>query len=113
MKVKKKPKFIRHGAQFRKRIARKGWKKPRGTDSKQRTKVKYRPPLPQVGYRQPRKVRNLHPSGLMDVLVSNEKVLEYLDPKKHFVRIASGVGKRKKALIVEKAKSLGFRIANA
>ncbi len=66
----------------------------------------------EVGYRSPKAVRGLHPSGLEDVLVYNVKDLEKLNPETQGARIASTVGKRKKIEIIKRARELGIRILN-
>ena len=58
----KKPKFRRQESWRYKRIDE-SWRRPRGIDSKMRMKVKGWPPSPNIGYRTPREIRNLHPSG--------------------------------------------------
>jgi large subunit ribosomal protein L32e len=68
--------------------------------------------MPTVGYRTPKETRGLHPSGYQDVLVSNLKELEGLDPEKEAGRISSKVGDRKRELILQKAKELGVKILN-
>ena len=89
------------------------WRKPKGNDNKSRLQLKGYPPIVKVGYRTPKEVRGLHPSGLEPVIVHNEKELEKVDKEKQIVYIASGVGKRKREIIVKKAAELGIRVANA
>jgi large subunit ribosomal protein L32e len=88
------------------------WRKPKGNDNKSRLQLKGYPPIVKVGYRTPKKVRGLHPSGLEPIIVHNVKELESIDKNKHIVYIASSVGKRKRALILKRAKELGVRVAN-
>ncbi|NPA97346.1 MAG: 50S ribosomal protein L32e [Crenarchaeota archaeon] len=88
------------------------WKRPRGKDNKMRLKLKGYPPLAGVGYRMPKAMRELHPSGLEPVVVASVKDLEALDPKKHAVYIASTVGLRKKMELVKEASSRGFKVLN-
>jgi large subunit ribosomal protein L32e len=45
-------------------------------------------------------------------LVHSPKELERIDEKSEVVRIASRVGKRKRKLILERAKQLGVRVLN-
>ena len=40
------------------------------------------------------------------------KDLEELDVKKHAARIASGVGLRKREMIIERANEMGLRVLN-
>jgi len=89
------------------------WRKPRGRKNPMRRRVKGKPPMPRIGYRKPRRIRGLHPSGFIEVLVSNVKELENLDKEKHIVRIRKGVGKRKRMLIIEKAKKMGLKVVQS
>ena len=88
------------------------WKRPRGKDNKMRLKLKGYPPLAGVGYRMPKEMRDLHPSGYEPVVVSSISDLEKLDPKKHAIYIASTVGLRKKLELVREATSRGFKVLN-
>ncbi len=88
------------------------WRKPQGGQSKLRRHFGYRWNLPSVGYRGPREVRGLHPSGFQEVLVHNERQLEGLDPKTQAVRVAHGVGTRKRELIEKACDDKGLRVLN-
>jgi len=88
------------------------WRKPKGKHSKLREHRKYRPPVVDSGFRGPRAVRYLHPSGYRDVLVHNEKELEKLDPSLDAIRIGASVGMRKREIIEKRAVELGFKILN-
>ncbi len=91
---------------------RDSWRRPKGLDNKIRHERKGYPARVKVGYRKPKLVRGLHPSGFVDVLVHNVKEIEGLDPSKHAIRIASTVGKRKRLEIIKVAVEKGFRILN-
>ena len=54
------------------------WRRPRGKTSKMRRYEAGKPDMPAIGYRTPRAIRDLHPSGYNDVLVHNMKELENL-----------------------------------
>lgn len=108
---RKKPKFKREGTRYLKRL-KKAWRKPRGLDSKLRVKEKSKGSLPSIGYRAPKNLRGLHPSGLKEVLIQNLKDLKRIDKEKEAGRIAHSIGKKKKKLILEKAKELGIKILN-
>ncbi|MDH5815587.1 MAG: 50S ribosomal protein L32e [Candidatus Nezhaarchaeota archaeon] len=95
-----------------KRIDKERWRRPRGIDNKMKLSRKGYLPLVRVGYRNPKLVRGLHPSGLIEVLVRRPQDLDGLDPKIHCVRIAHTVGRKKRLQIIEKAKSMGLRILN-
>ena len=88
------------------------WRKPQGGQSKLRRHFGYRWNLPSVGYRGPRAVRGLHPSGFQEVLVHNERQLEGLDAAKQAVRIAHAVGSRKRELIEKACDEKGLRVLN-
>ncbi len=88
------------------------WRKPQGGQSKLRRHFGYRWNLPSIGYRGPREVRGLHPSGFQEILVHNERQLEGLDPAKQAVRIAHGVGTRKRELIEKACDDKGLRVLN-
>ncbi len=108
---RRRPKFLRHlWWKFGK--FDEVWRKPKGNDNKMRLKLKGYPPVVSVGYRGPKEVRGLHPTGLEPVIVRSEKDLEGLDPEKHIVYIAHGVGLRKRLAILAKAQELKLRVAN-
>lgn len=88
------------------------WRKPRGKHSKQREHLKKRPPVVHPGFRSPRAVRGLHPSGFKEVLVSNVKELEAIDPKIQAARLSATLGGRKKEELLERADELGVRVIN-
>ncbi len=107
----RKPEFVRQESWRYKRI-KESWRKPKGIDSHMRLQIKGWPPIVKVGYRGPKAARYLHPSGYRDVLIHNIKELTMLDPNKDAARIASTVGARKRALILQKAKELGIKVLN-
>jgi large subunit ribosomal protein L32e len=107
----KKPNFKRQ-EWFRYKKLGENWRKPKGKTSKTRRYEKGKPAMPSIGYGSPRATRGLHPSGFRDVLVSNITELEKLDPATQAGRISATVGKRKKEVMLEKAKELGIKILN-
>ncbi len=88
------------------------WRRPRGSDSKMRLGIRGKPAVVSVGYRSPRSVRGVHPSGLIEIMAHDPRDLEGLDANKQAVRIASSVGGRKREQILAKAKELGIRVLN-
>jgi len=112
MKRKKRVPKFRRQEWFR--FARLGekWRKPRGRDSKMRLGIGGKPALVSIGYRSPRSVRGIHPSGLVEILVHGPRDLEGLDAGKQAIRIASGVGGRKREKILAQAKELGIKVLN-
>ncbi|UCD14288.1 MAG: 50S ribosomal protein L32e [Thermoplasmatales archaeon] len=108
---KRTPQFLREEWFRYKRIS-KNWRRPDGITSKMRINLKYRPSKVRIGFRGPREVRGLHPSGFEEVMVYNVTDLESIDPKKQAVRIGSTVGTKKRLKIAEKAEELKIRILN-
>lgn len=110
---RRRPEFIRMNSWYLARLDD-SWRNPkRSLDNKIGQERKGFPPRVKVGYRGPKAVRGLHPSGKVEVLVSNPSQLDSLDPKVHIVRIASTVGAKKRGEILRKAMELGLQVANA
>ena len=107
----KRPEFVRQESWRYKKLAP-NWRKPKGKDNKMRKQVSGVPPLVKVGYKGPRKSRGLHPSGYHDILVFNTRDLSKIDPKVDAVRIAHGVGNKKRIDIVTEATKLKIKILN-
>jgi len=108
------PDFVRQESWRYKRIAVSSWRKPKGIDNHQRKqKFRGRPGLVKVGYGGPKVARGLHPSGFTDNLVHNVDDLQKLNPKTDGVRIAHGVGTKKRHEIVTVATGKKFKIFNA
>ena len=108
---RRRPEFVRQESWRYVRL-KPNWRRPRGKDSKMRLQRSGWPPLVKVGYRTPRKYRDLHPSGYKEVLVYRVEDLAGLDPNIHAVRIAGGVGRLKRIRIMEEAERLGLKVLN-
>jgi large subunit ribosomal protein L32e len=108
---RRRPAFVRQESWRYKRLDE-SWRRPRGKDSKMRLQKRGRPPLVKIGYRTPRKFRGLHPSGFREVLISNIKEIEGLDPSIHALRLAGTLGRKTREKIYEKAVELGFKVLN-
>lgn len=111
MRAENRARFQRRGIHEKKRLAD-VWRKPKGRHNKLRRQIKAKGPLPRPGYGSPAAVRGLHPCGLSDILVYNEGMLAALDPGVHAVRIAAGVGMKKKIEIQKKAMDAGLKVLN-
>ncbi len=88
------------------------WRKPKGIDNKMRQKRKGWPRTVNVGFRSPKAVRHLHPTGMEEVAVFNVGDLTIVDPETQVARIGGSVGRRKRRSIVKEALELGIRILN-
>ena len=108
----RKPKFTRMNYWLLDRIDEDTWRNPRGLDNKIRLERKGFPSKVKIGYRKPRKIRGLHPSGFREIIVHNVTDLELVDPTKEAIRIASTVGMRKREQILNRARELGIRVLN-
>ncbi len=110
---RRRPRFIRMNSWYIKRL-KDSWRSPRRSlDNKIRLQRKGFPPMVKVGYRGPKEVRGLHPTGFEEVIVHNVEELEKLNPKRQAARIASTVGRRKRVEIIKRAEELGIRVLNA
>ena len=108
---KKKPSFRRIESWRYKRVHG-GWRSAKGIDSDTRQKLKSGVKSPNVGYRSPKKVRGLHPSGLVEVHITHIEELETLDPKIHGIKINSKLGMKKRLQLVEDIQAKDFKILN-
>ena len=112
VRKKKHPKFFRqnYGRTDMKSV-HEGWKRPRGHDNKKRAKHAFAGAEPNIGWRNARVLRELHPCGAAEALVNNVK--EVIDVKRgSVVRIAGGVGRKKRNEIIAKAKEMKLKILN-
>lgn len=108
---KKKPNFVRQDSHKVKRM-KKGWRKPRGKDSKIRQNFRgYRRGV-KSGWGSPKQVKGLHKSGLKMRLVCSDKELSSVDPKSEGIIIASNIGLKKRIKVVEDAIKKNIRILN-
>jgi len=88
------------------------WRKARGIDSRTRIKSKSGVKSPSVGYRGPKKVRGMHPSGYEEVRIVSIEDLKNLSNKKHALKLSSKLGAKKRLFIIEYAQNRGFKILN-
>lgn len=111
IKKRKHPKFRRpnYGRTSRGRIGL-AWRRPRGIDNKKRAKIAYMGASPSIGYGQPSAIRGFHPSGMPEALVQSPSELSAL--KDVAIRIAGGVGRKKRETIEKLAKEKGLRVLN-
>jgi large subunit ribosomal protein L32e len=107
----KRPDFVQFEAWRYKKLKNK-WKRPRGIDNKMRQKKKGWPRSVKVGWRSPKAVRDLHPTGFEEVMIYNPGDITLIDPKTQVGRIGGTVGGRKRVKILEEAERLGVHILN-
>ena len=88
------------------------WRKARGIDSRTRIKSKSGVKSPGKGYRGPKKVRGIHPSGYEEVRVETIKDVENLNNRKHALKISSKLGAKKRMVLIDYSKRKGFKILN-
>ena len=108
---KKRPTFRAQESWRYKRIDSR-WRKPKGFDSFMRIQKKSWPAIVKIGYRGPKAVRGLHPSGYNEVLIYNINALKTLNPSVDAIRLSAKIGKRYRLLIINEADKLGFKILN-
>jgi large subunit ribosomal protein L32e len=88
------------------------WRRPRGGTSRIRLEASGWPRKPNVGFRTSGSIRGLHPSGLTERLVKQERDFEGIDPKKHIIRLSHQIGEKKRLVFLERARQLKVKIAN-
>lgn len=108
---KKRPTFNRVESWRYKRV-KKSWRKARGIDSKTRKKTKSGVKSPTVGYRSPKKVRGLHPSGYEEARITSINDLKNLSKKKHALKISGKLGAKKRISLIDYCQKRGFKILN-
>ena len=108
---KRRPKFIRAEWHRLKRL-RTSWRRAKGIDSKMREKRKGKRKSPGTGYRNPKLVRGLHPSGKEVVRALNLDELQNVDPETQIVQLGSKVGSRKRTEMINLAEDLEIHIIN-
>ncbi len=107
------PRFRRPNIGPQRRRLKDVWRKPRGIDNKQQDHQAKMGALPNIGYRNPRKYRGMHPSGFREVLVRSEKDLDSVKVGDAVaVRLSSTIGKRKRELLMKRIEALKLKLLN-
>ncbi len=88
------------------------WRRPRGGTSRIRLEASGWPRKPNVGFKTSGSIRGLHPSGLVERLVKQDRDFEGIDPKKHIIRLGHQIGEKKRLVFLERARQLKVKIAN-
>ena len=107
----RKPEFIRQDTHKRRKLSIK-WKKPQGIHSKIRHHFKGRSKMPSPGYKSPRKVKNLHSSGLKIINIASFDNLKGIKKENEGIVVAKNVGMKKRLEIFKKAKELNVQVLN-
>jgi large subunit ribosomal protein L32e len=108
---KQRPSFQRVESWRYKRV-KSSWRKARGIDSKTRRKSKSGVKSPSVGYRSPKKIRGIHPSGYEEIRVFTIKDLDNLNKNKYALKISSRLGAKKRIMLIDVAQRRGFKVLN-
>jgi large subunit ribosomal protein L32e len=108
---RKRPSFRRVESWRHKRV-KDSWRKARGIDSQTRKKTKTGVKSPSVGYRNPKKVRGLHPSGYEEVRIFTLDDFKGLSNRKHAIKVSGKLGAKKRIAIIDYAQSRGFKVLN-
>ena len=108
---RKRPSFRRVESWRYKRV-KDSWRKARGIDSKTRKKKKSGVKSPTIGYRGPKKVRGLHPSGYKEVRITTLNDLKNLNKNQHALKISGKLGAKKRIVLTDYCQRRGFKILN-
>ena len=113
-RMKKKRPSFRRVESWRYDRVKNSWRKARGIDSQTRKKTKSGVKSPSVGYRSPKKIRGLHPSGYQEVRINNKNDIEMLNlsPNKHAIKISGRLGAKKRLDLIDYAQKRNFLILN-
>ena len=113
-RMKKKRPSFRRVESWRYDRVKNSWRKARGIDSQTRKKTKSGVKSPSVGYRSPKKIRGLHPSGYQEVRINNKSDIEMLNlsPNKHAIKISGRLGSKKRLDLIDYAQKRNFLILN-
>ena len=111
-KINKKRPSFRRVESWRYVRVKDSWRKARGIDSRTRIKSKSGVKSPSPGYRGPKKIRGLHPSGYEEVRVITIDDLNTLNNKKHAIKISTKLGVKKRLRLIEYAQNRGFKVLN-
>ena len=109
------PKFVRFAAKRTKRLGS-AWRRPRGSQNKQRKMRAGRPAMPNVGYRNPREVRGLNARGYREILIRSRKQLAQVVSRESalhvHVKMARTVGLKLRIALENEACEAGFYVSN-
>jgi len=111
LKIKKRrPVFVRKETRKKKKL-KLSWRRAKGLHNKLRLKKKGYVKSPGSGYRVPRRVKGVHKSGLIPVLVSNLNQLNSIT-KDQGVMLSSKIGDKKRLVFITEIKKRGLTLLN-
>ena len=108
---KKRPTFRRVESWRYKRV-KDSWRKARRIDSKTRKKKKLGVKSPTIGYRGPKSIRGLHPSGYDEVRITTIEDVRKLNKNKHALKISAKLGAKKRITLIDYCQKRGFKVLN-
>jgi len=111
-KIKNTRPSFRRVESWRYKRVKDSWRKARGIDSRTRKKQKSGVKSPSVGYRSPKKVRGLHPSGYIEARITTIQDLNNLSKNKHAIKISGKLGSKKRIALIDICQKRGFKILN-
>lgn len=85
------------------------WRKPRGEDMLLR---KDDGMYVQAGYRTPKAIRGLHPSGYEEVMIYSKKDLDLIKPRAQAARFAGTIGRKKRITLTQYANTKKIHVLN-
>ncbi len=112
IKKRKNPSFRRVESWRFVRIKNPRWRKPIGLDSATRKKELSGVQMPTVGYRVPKKIRGIHPSGYEEVLIFTKEDINKINPKIQAIKISGKIGAKKRINLIDYAQSKHIKILN-
>lgn len=104
------PEFRRYTSYKRSKLSE-SWRRQRGIHNKIRGHIVAKGARVQAGYGRPKALRGFHPSGYMERIVCNVDDVDSVG-KNEAIKVASGVGMKKRLEIEEKAAGLGIKVLN-
>ncbi len=111
-RMKKKMPSWKRENYFRLKRIQTSWRAPKGIDSKMRHALKGKRKSPKIGYRKPKAVRGLHPSGKELVRVENLNELEAINTETQVAQLGAAVGSRKRLSLINYAEENDIYIIN-
>ena len=106
--------FQRHQSDRYHKLAKTGWRKPKGIDNRMRRKFKGMTRMPKIGYGSNQKTKFLLQNGFKKFRVSNPAELELLlmHNRTYAAEVAHNVSALKRQAILQRAAQLNIKVTN-